>query len=145
MPQAASGRPQVIGSDRAERDLRRDPDTVTTDPNSSRSQTPKDIPPASASRPPMPEDRSPRMTRISAAWVATAAALLLLVMLIVFILQNTARVEVHYLGLAGSLPLGMALLIAAVGGGVVVAIAGIARVTQLRMKARRTRQHNSGA
>jgi uncharacterized integral membrane protein len=77
--------------------------------------------------------------------VATAAALLLLVMLIVFILQNTARVEVHYLGLAGSLPLGMALLIAAVGGGVVVAIAGIARVTQLRMKARRTRQHNSGA
>jgi uncharacterized integral membrane protein len=85
------------------------------------------------------------MTRISAAWVATAAALLLLVMLIVFILQNTARVEVHYLGLAGSLPLGMALLIASVGGGVVVAIAGIARVTQLRMKARRTRQHNSGA
>jgi uncharacterized integral membrane protein len=85
------------------------------------------------------------MTRISAAWVATAAALLLLVMLIVFILQNTARVEVHYLGLAGSLPLGMALLIAAVGGGVVVAIAGIARVTQLRMKARRTRQHNSSA
>ena len=85
------------------------------------------------------------MTRISAAWVATAVALLLLVMLIVFILQNTARVEVHYLGLAGSLPLGMALLIAAVGGGVVVAIAAIARVTQLRMKARRTRQHNSSA
>jgi uncharacterized integral membrane protein len=84
------------------------------------------------------------MTRVSAAWVATAAALLLLVMLIVFILQNTAAVEVHYLGLAGSLPLGMALLIAAVGGGVVVAIAGVARVTQLRIKARRTRQHDSG-
>jgi uncharacterized integral membrane protein len=49
------------------------------------------------------------------------------------------------LGLAGSLPLGMALLIAAVGGGVVVAIAGVARVTQLRMNARRTRRHNSGA
>jgi uncharacterized integral membrane protein len=62
-------------------------------------------------------------------------------MLIVFILQNTSRVEVHYLGLAGSLPLGMALLIAAVGGGVVVAIAGVARVTQLRMNARRTRRH----
>jgi uncharacterized integral membrane protein len=85
------------------------------------------------------------MTRVSAAWMATAAALLLLALLIVFILQNTARVEVHYLGLAGSLPLGMALLIAAVGGGVVVAIAGVARVTQLRMSARRTRHHNSGA
>jgi uncharacterized integral membrane protein len=56
-----------------------------------------------------------------------------------------SRVEVRYLGLAGSLPLGMALLIAAVGGGVVVAIAGVARVTQLRMNARRTRRHNSGA
>jgi uncharacterized integral membrane protein len=76
--------------------------------------------------------------------VATAAAVLLLVMLIVFILQNSTRVEVHYLGLAGSLPLGMALLIAAVGGGVLVAIAGVARVTQLRMNARRTRHHNSG-
>ena len=84
------------------------------------------------------------MTRVGAAWVATAAALLLLVMLIVFILQNTTRVEVHYLGLVGSLPLGVALLIAAVGGGVVVAIAGVARVTQLRMNARRTRQRNSG-
>jgi uncharacterized integral membrane protein len=66
-------------------------------------------------------------------------------MLIVFILQNSTRVEVHYLGLAGSLPLGMALLIAAVGGGVLVAIAGVARVTQLRMNARRTRHHKSGA
>jgi len=94
---------------------------------------------------PTPTDRAPRLTRASAAWVATAVAVLLLVMLIVFILQNSTRVEVHYLGLAGSLPLGMALLIAAVGGGVVVAIAGVARVTQLRMNARRTRHHKSGA
>jgi uncharacterized integral membrane protein len=94
---------------------------------------------------PTPTDRAPRLTRVSAAWVATAAAVLLLVMLIVFILQNSTRVEVHYLGLAGSLPLGMALLIAAVGGGVLVAIAGVARVTQLRMNARRTRHHKSGA
>lgn len=38
----------------------------------------------------------------------------------------------------------MALLIAAVGGGVVVAIAGIARVTQLRLNARRTRHSAPG-
>ena len=37
-------------------------------------------------------------------------------------------------------PPGMALLIAAVGGGVVVGIAGVARVTPLRMNARRTRR-----
>lgn len=80
------------------------------------------------------------MTRASAVWVAVAAALLLLVLLIVFILQNPTKVNVQFLGGEGTLSLGMALLIAAVAGGVVVAIAGIARVTQLRLNARRIRR-----
>jgi uncharacterized integral membrane protein len=72
--------------------------------------------------------------------VATGIALLLLILLIVFILQNSTKVEVQFLGMSATIALGMALLIAAVGGGVVVAIAGVARVTQLRMNARRARQ-----
>lgn len=87
----------------------------------------------------------PRITRVSAVWVATAAALVLLILLIVFVLQNSTKVEVHFLGLSGTIPLGMAMLIAAVGGGVVVAIAGGARVAQLRMDARRIRRAHSGA
>jgi len=87
--------------------------------------------------------RAPRFTRASAAWVATGSALVLLILLIVFILQNSTKVEVRFLGLSGSIPLGMALLIAAVGGGVVVAIAGVARITQLRMNARRARRSTS--
>jgi uncharacterized integral membrane protein len=63
----------------------------------------------------------------------------------VFILQNPTKVEVQFLGVAGTLSLGMALLIAAVSGGVVVAIAGVARVTQLRMNARRTRRATTRA
>lgn len=101
---------------------------MTTDPASARTQEPK-----------------PARTRASAVWLATAVALLLLVLLIVFMLQNTTEVEVHFLGLTGSIPLGMALLIAAVGAGVVVAIAGVARVTQLRVNARRTHHQSSGA
>lgn len=85
------------------------------------------------------------MTRASAVWFAVAAALLLLVLLIVFILQNPTKVEVQFLGVEGTLSVGMALLIAAVAGGVLVAIAGIARVTQLRMNARRTRRGTSRA
>jgi uncharacterized integral membrane protein len=77
--------------------------------------------------------------------VATGVALLLLTLLIIFILQNSMRVDVRFLGMSGTIPLGMALLIAAVGGGVVVAIAGIARVTQLRMNARRTKRGTSNA
>ena len=92
-----------------------------------------------------PAPGAPRLTRAGAVWVATAAALLLLVLLIVFMLQNSTKVEVHFLGLTGTMSLGMALLIAAVGGGVVVAIAGIARVTQLRMNARRTRRGSTRA
>ena len=86
---------------------------------------------------------APRLTRTGAAWVATGVALLLLILLIVFILQNSTKVDVQFLGMSGTIPLGMALLVAAVGGGVVVGIAGVARVTQLRMNARRDRQGTS--
>lgn len=115
---------------------------MTTDPSSSPTEegpagtTTSDV----GSSPPR---RAPRVTRASAAWLATGVALVLLILLIVFILQNSTSVEVHFLGMSGTIPLGMALLIAAVGGGVVVAIAGVARVTQLRMNARRTRRSTS--
>jgi uncharacterized integral membrane protein len=114
---------------------------MTTDPPSSGAdQEPAETIPSEAAPSPTP---APRVTRASAAWAATGVALLLLILLIVFILQNSTKVEVHFLGLSGSISLGMALLIAAVGGGVVVGIAGVARVTQLRMNARRTRHSTS--
>jgi uncharacterized integral membrane protein len=113
---------------------------LTTEPNSPQPQSPEQPAPANTIA---PEQEALRPTRISAVWVATAAALLLLVLLIIFILQNSTRIEVHYFGFAGSLPLGMALLIAAVGGGLAVAIAGVARVTQLRMNTRRIRHNQS--
>lgn len=79
------------------------------------------------------------VTRVSAVWVAVGVSLLFLVLLIVFILQNLNAVTVHFLGFSPSLPLGVALLIAAVTGGIVVAVAGAARVIQLRRTARRIR------
>lgn len=116
---------------------------MTTDPSAS----PAGEEPAGTTAPeavsPAPR-RAPRVTRTSAAWVATAVALVLLILLIVFILENTTKVEIQFLGMTGTIPVGMALLIAAVGGGVVVAVAGIARVTQLRLSARRTRRSTSG-
>ena len=115
---------------------------MTTDPSSSRADEELAETTTSEAGSP-PTRRAPRVTRASAAWVATGVALLLLILLIVFILQNSTKVEVQFLGTSGTIPLGMALLIAAVGGGVVVAIAGVTRVTQLRMHARRTRQRTS--
>ncbi|WP_426939963.1 LapA family protein [Pseudarthrobacter sp. S6] len=57
-------------------------------------------------------------------------------LLIIFILQNQDRVTVRYLGVAGELSLGMALFIAAVAGGILVAIAGATRILQLRSQRR---------
>jgi hypothetical protein len=48
------------------------------------------------------------------------------------------------LGWTGSISLGLALLIAAVAGGALVAIAGVIRVTQLRLNARRARRELAG-
>jgi uncharacterized integral membrane protein len=117
--------------------------SMAIDPPSSRSDEGSTDEAASGAGSP-PARGAPRLTRASAVWVATGAALLLLILLIVFILQNSTKVEVHYFRMSGTIPLGMALLIAAVGGGVVVAIAGVARVAQLRMSARRTRRSTSG-
>jgi uncharacterized integral membrane protein len=65
-------------------------------------------------------------------------ALILLVLLIVFFLQNETPVLVTFFGLEGSIALGLALLIAAVGGGLVVALVGAVRIIKLRAAARRS-------
>lgn len=114
---------------------------MTTDPNSlqpdvTATEPSTTEPPTTEAGPPPP--RAPRLTRASALWVATSASLVLLILLIIFMLQNSTKAALHFLGLSGTVPLGLALLIAAVGGGVLVGIAGMARVTQLRRSARRT-------
>lgn len=83
------------------------------------------------SRPPAGETRRP-VTRAGMIWAAVASALVVLVLLIIFILQNQVLVQVRFFGLEGVVSLGLALFIAAVAGGVLVAMAGAARIIQLR-------------
>jgi uncharacterized integral membrane protein len=75
-----------------------------------------------------------RRTRISAAWVGVCAAAAVLVVLIVFMLQNTGNVEITFLGMHGTLPLALALLIAGVGVAIIAMVVGTARITQLRRR-----------
>jgi uncharacterized integral membrane protein len=79
------------------------------------------------------------VTRAGVVWAAVVAALILLILLIIFILQNQEQVAVRYFGLEGMVPLGMALFIASVTGGVLVAVAGGARILQLRRNAHRAK------
>src|SRR5690349_5659915 len=80
--------------------------------------------------------RVPR-TRTGATWFGICVAALLMVVLIIFMLQNTASVQVTFLGMHGSLPMALALLVAAVGAGILTMIIGAARITQLRRLTRR--------
>jgi uncharacterized integral membrane protein len=84
-----------------------------------------------------PTEDPMRVTRSGVMWTATVLALVLLVLLIIFIAQNTNTVPLQYFGLQGNVQLGLALFVAAVGGGIVVAIAGAARIIQLRAIARK--------
>jgi uncharacterized integral membrane protein len=85
-------------------------------------------------------ERAVPRTRLSAAWAGICAAALALVALIVFMLQNTRSVEVTFLWMHGTLPLALALLIAAVGAAILTMVFGAGRITQLRRLARRRRE-----
>jgi uncharacterized integral membrane protein len=82
----------------------------------------------------------PLHTRTAAAWFGICLAALVLVVLIVFMLQNTRTVEVTFLWMHGSLPLALALLVASVGTAIATMIVGVARITQLRRQSRRQHQ-----
>ncbi|WP_165945701.1 lipopolysaccharide assembly protein LapA domain-containing protein [Micromonospora sp. KC606] len=79
--------------------------------------------------------RVPR-TRTGAAWTGICATALVSAVLIVFMLQNTRRVEVTFLWMHGTLPLALALLIAGVGAAILAMVVGTARITQLRRLSR---------
>lgn len=83
---------------------------------------------------------SPRVTRAAVIWSAVAVSLAVLVLLIIFFIQNQDMVAVKFLGWEGRLAQGVAFFIAAVGGGILVAIAGGARILQLRRTERRRRK-----
>jgi lipopolysaccharide assembly protein A len=65
------------------------------------------------------------------------AAILIVVM--IFIIQNARAVNISFLGAHLHLSLAVALLLAAIAGALVMATAGTARITQLRRIMRRNR------
>jgi uncharacterized integral membrane protein len=65
------------------------------------------------------------------------ALAVLLLLLIVFIAQNTQDVEVSFLGWDGRAPLAVSLLIATLVGIALAVVAGSLRILQLRRRVRR--------
>jgi lipopolysaccharide assembly protein A len=84
-------------------------------------------------------ERGGMRTRTSAVWTAVVVLVASLILVLAFILQNLQDVSVSFLGFHGQLPLGVALLVSATLGGVIVVAAGAARVVQLRTRRRGSR------
>jgi lipopolysaccharide assembly protein A len=101
---------------------------------------PQQAAPPTAVPPPLPPQHRIKRTRTSGIWVAVGFFAVILLLLLIFILQNGTQVSVSYLGMHGHLPLGVALLLAAVSGVLLVVLAGAARISQLRATARRHRK-----
>ena len=76
-------------------------------------------------------------SRVGEVWVAAVLFALVLLLLLIFLLQNGQRAEVSFFGAHGELPMGVALLLAAVFGILLVALPGTARIVQLRILSRR--------
>lgn len=110
-------------------------------PASAPASTPSGTASSTAHTPSRPlEQHVVESTRTSGIWVASIAFAVLLLLLLIFILQNNRSVPLRFLGFDGSMPLGVAMLLAAVLGALIVAMAGVARVLQLRRVAKRHRQ-----
>ncbi len=104
-------------------------------PNGSRtgnSDSPRSMPAQ-----PTPAQPVVRRSRAGGLWVAAVVFALVLLVLLIFVLENGQRADVSFFGAHGHLPMGVALLLAAVFGILLVALPGTARIVQLRMLGRR--------
>jgi uncharacterized integral membrane protein len=86
-----------------------------------------------AQSPPAPARPAVPRSRAGGLWVAAVVFALVLLLLLIFVLQNGRRAEVSFFGAHGHLPMGVALLLAAVFGILLVALPGTARIVQLRV------------
>ena len=78
-------------------------------------------------------------TRISGMRTALIAGAVALVVVMIFIIQNTRAVNISFLGAHLRLSLAVALFFAAIAGALLMTVAGTARITQLRRIVRRNR------
>lgn len=75
--------------------------------------------------------------RTSGLWVRMTVAAVVLVVLLVFIIENLQSVDIGFFGAHLRLPLGVALLLAAVFGVLLVSVLSAGRILQLRRTLRK--------
>lgn len=110
---------------------------MSTNPSASPDQPSRTATPPAANYKPDAARGSRMITRAGALWTALTAGFLILIVLLIFVAQNTASVPFSFLGFHWHLQLGVAILLSAVGGGLITVGAGTARIVQLRRAAKK--------
>lgn len=87
----------------------------------------------------MPAAHRPPGTKARAVWSGVIVTAIVLILLLIFIVQNTGNVPIHFFGFSGQLPIAVALLFAAIAGVLLLAIPGTIRMLQLRKAVRAER------
>ena len=95
---------------------------------------------ASPSRDGRPEPDPLRGSWTSKTWTAVVGLAVLLILLVVFIAQNTREVAIRFLGWTWHPPLAVSLLIAVAVGLLLAVCAGTLRILQIRRRVRRTKR-----
>ncbi|GAA4763290.1 LapA family protein [Citricoccus nitrophenolicus] len=81
---------------------------------------------------------NPTRTGLSGGtWIALILGAVVLVMLLIFILQNNVEADFAYFGWSFTLPLGIAMLFAAIAGVLVMGLFGSVRLLKLGRRVRR--------
>lgn len=83
-------------------------------------------------------DPAAKLTRAGALWTSLILGFLVLILLLVFVTQNIDSAEFFFFGWKWSLPKGVAILLAAIGGGLLTVTVGTARILQLRRAAKKS-------
>jgi uncharacterized integral membrane protein len=108
---------------------------MSSDPSVSPDQPPTPATPSPDTVP--PPESAVKFTRTASVWSSLTAGFLILIVLLIFITQNTGSATLAFFGWRWTLPLGVAILLAAVGGGLITVAAGTARIFQLRRAAKK--------
>jgi uncharacterized integral membrane protein len=109
-----------------------------TEPTTGSAPAPAEPTRAEPERPAQDSSKDPlRRSRTSGVWFAVVALAVLLLLLIVFIAQNTEKVNVAFFGFDGQAPLAVTILISVLVGLLLAVFAGSLRILQLRRRVRR--------
>ncbi|MGQ4538592.1 LapA family protein [Dermabacteraceae bacterium P7074] len=100
--------------------------------------------PKAAKPAPKPElelPTAPSGGRTAATWAALIVGAIVMILLLIFIVQNNTPATFTYFNYGFELPLGVAMLLAAIAGALVMALVGSVRMFQMRRQLRKIRKY----